>query len=98
MAHLTGRFLWYELMTTDMEAATTYYADVVGWAVQSVAPGTPYNLFTAAGVPVSGVSILRPEAVAAGFKPGWLGYVGVDDVDASAGQLERLGGAVHVSP
>jgi uncharacterized protein len=98
MAHLAGRFLWYELMTTDMEAAKIFYADVVGWEVQSVAPGTPYSLFTAVGVPVSGVSILPPEAVEAGFKPGWLGYVGVDDVDASAGRIERLGGAVHVPP
>ena len=26
-----GRFVWYELMTTDMEAAKAFYAEVVGW-------------------------------------------------------------------
>ena len=30
--------------------------------------------------------------------PKWIGYVGVDDVDAAADQVRRLGGAVHVAP
>jgi predicted enzyme related to lactoylglutathione lyase len=29
-----GRFSWYELLTTDMEGARTFYADVVGWGTQ----------------------------------------------------------------
>ena len=28
----------------------------------------------------------------------WVGYVGVDDVDATAQKITRLGGAVHVPP
>jgi predicted enzyme related to lactoylglutathione lyase len=35
-----GRFVWYELMTTDMEAAKAFYAKVVGWGTQDVSmPG-----------------------------------------------------------
>ncbi len=35
-----GRFVWYELMTTDMEAATGFYTKVVGWGTQDVSmPG-----------------------------------------------------------
>ena len=33
-----------------------------------------------------------------GAKPSWIGYVGVDDVDATADRITRLGGAVHVPP
>ena len=33
-----------------------------------------------------------------GGKPRWIGYVGVDDVDAAADRVKRLGGAVHVPP
>ena len=29
-----GRFLWYELATTDVEAAKAFYATVVGWDTQ----------------------------------------------------------------
>ena len=28
---ILGRPLWYELMTTDMKAAETFYRNVVGW-------------------------------------------------------------------
>ena len=28
---LLGRPVWYELMTTDMAAAETFYKNVIGW-------------------------------------------------------------------
>ena len=31
MVNSHGRFVWYELMTTDMESAKAFYANVVGW-------------------------------------------------------------------
>jgi predicted enzyme related to lactoylglutathione lyase len=93
-----GRFLWYELMTTDMQDAKTFYTDVVGWGMQEASPDACYVLFTAGDAPVSGLSALPPEAIQAGFRPGWLGYVGVDDVDASAARMQEFGGAIHVPP
>jgi predicted enzyme related to lactoylglutathione lyase len=32
MVNSHGRFVWYELMTTNIETAKAFYADVVGWA------------------------------------------------------------------
>ena len=94
-----GRFVWYELMTTDMEAATGFYTKVVGWGTQDVSmPGMAYTLFTVAGSSVSGLMSLPEDAKKLGEKPSWIGYVGVDDVDAAANQIERLGGAVYVPP
>ena len=34
MVDYRGRFVWYELMTTDMEAAKAFYTKVVGWGTQ----------------------------------------------------------------
>jgi uncharacterized protein len=94
-----GRFLWYELTTTDMEAAKAFYAEVVGWGTQNASmSGTPYTLFTAGGTSVSGLMSLPEDARKLGFRPGWLGYVSVDDVDATANRIKQLGGAVHVPP
>jgi hypothetical protein len=59
-------------------------------------PGTRYILFTAAGAAVGGLMSLPENA--GDFRPGWLGYVGVDDVDATADRIIELGGAVHVPP
>ncbi|HXW71595.1 MAG TPA: VOC family protein [Methylocella sp.] len=99
MAGSDGRFVWYELMTTDIEAAKTFYADVIGWGTRGASmPGFPYSLFTATNVPVTGLMNLPDEARRAGIAPHWMGYVGVDDVDATVARIKQLGGAVRVPP
>jgi hypothetical protein len=92
-------FVWYELMTTDMAAAETFYANAVGWNAQDAsAPDLAYTLFTAEGVSISGLMDLPEDARRMGATPRWMGYVGVDDVDTTADRIERLGGAVYVPP
>ncbi len=99
MVNSHGRFVWYELMTTDMEAAKAFYAKVVGWGTQDASmPGMAYALFTAGKTTVSGLMDLPEDARKMGAKPHWIGYVGVDDVDAAAERIRELGGAVHVPP
>jgi uncharacterized protein len=97
MVHSLGRFAWYELVTTDVAGAKAFYARVIGWGTAATAAPS-YTLFTAGETPVSGVTGLPEEAMRSGLRPRWVGYVGVDDVDAAAARIERLGGAVHVPP
>ena len=94
-----GCFAWYDLVTTDVEAAKSFYPKVMGWGAQDVSlPGGAYTLFTAANTVMSGLLELPEGARKMGENPGWLGYVGVTDVDGTADQINRLGGAVHVPP
>lgn len=94
-----GRFLWYELATTDAAAAKAFYADVVGWGTQDAStPGAAYTLFTAGETAVAGLTGLPAEARTMGAQPRWIGYVGVDDVDAATGKYKQLGGTVYVPP
>jgi predicted enzyme related to lactoylglutathione lyase len=96
---MPNNFVWYELMTTDAEAAESFYRKVVGWDAQdSGQAGMNYTLLLTGGVPTAGLMSLPKEACDAGAKPGWTGYVGVDDVDAYAGRVTEAGGAVHVPP
>jgi predicted enzyme related to lactoylglutathione lyase len=88
-----GRFVWYELITTDVEAAKAFYAEVLGWGVEDAGHG--YTLFTARGATVSGLMHLSEEAKRMGLRPSWLGYVGVDDVDASVERIKQLGGTAY---
>ena len=86
-------------MTTDMEAAKRFYGKVVGWGTQDMPqPGMQYTLFAVGETPAAGLMNLPDDAKKMGAPPSWIGYVGVDDVDASAKQAERLGGSVHVPP
>jgi uncharacterized protein len=94
-----GRFVWYELMTTDVAAAKVFYANVVGWGTQDVAtPSGAYTLFTVGKAFASGLMGLTEDARKTGAMPRWIGYVGVNDVDAAVDWIKRRGGAVHVPP
>jgi predicted enzyme related to lactoylglutathione lyase len=94
-----GRFIWYELMTTDIAAAKVFYAKVLGWETQEASTsGLAYTLFTVGKTSVTGLMELPEEARKLGATPRWMGYVGVNDVDATADQIRHLGGAVYVPP
>ena len=58
----------------------------------------PIILFGDGKASISGLTQLPDDARQMGAKPSWIGYVGVDDVDATADRITRLGGAVHVPP
>ena len=93
------RFVWYELITTETEAAKSFYASVVGWDTGEVSmPGTTYTLFSIGDTSVGGLIKLPEEGRKMGAKPHWIGYVGVDDVDATNDRIKQLGGMVHVPP
>jgi uncharacterized protein len=100
MAISDGRFVWYELITTDLEAARAFYANVVGWEMRDASmPGMPYTLCaTPGGGTVCGLINLPGEAGRLGAKPCWIGYVGVDDVDMAATRAIELRGVVEVVP
>jgi len=94
-----GRFVWYELMTTDVAAAKAFYGTVMGWDVQDASkPELAYTLFRAGAASVGGCMDLPEAARKMGATPRWMGYVGVDDLDATADRIKRLGGAVYVPP
>ena len=58
-----GRFVWYELLTTDVASATAFYTRVMGCgAWDASAPGRPYVLF---GDGKSAISALTPLPAAA---------------------------------
>ena len=99
MTDTHGRFSWYELLTTDMKGARTFYADVIGWDTQDAsAPGHAYTFFRIGQTPVGGMMNLPEEVKRRGGSQCWIGYVAVDDVDASVARVRQLGGSVHLPP
>ena len=98
-----GRFVWHELMTTDVEGAKAFYGAVVGWGTtrrQGAAPTTPpeYEMWTAGEQPVGGVMTLPPEAEKAGAPAHWIAYTEVPDVDATVVQALGMGSGALVAP
>ena len=99
MADPKGRFVWYELMTTDLAAARAFYGPVVGWqASDSEMPGMQYWMFKVGERPVAGLMDLPEDARKMGTPPSWIGYVWVPDLDAAVAKAASSGGTVYVQP
>jgi predicted enzyme related to lactoylglutathione lyase len=105
MSDYRGRFLWMELMTSDVEAAKAFYTRAIGWGTQLFGDGTPmpgfdepYALWITNAEAIGGVMKLPEEARSMGAPPHWLAYIGTPDVDASTRLVKELGGQVYVPP
>ena len=86
-----GRFVWYDLMTTDPDAAVGFYTKLIGWGTEAFEGGPmPYTMWTANETPIGGVMPLPKEAAKAGAPPHWLSYVCVPSVDETVAQAEAL--------
>ena len=94
-----GRFLWYDLMTTDPAGGQAFYAKIAGWGLQLLdGLGMPYTMFTRQGIPVGGSMQLPEEATKMGAPPHWLAYVGTPDVDQTVALATELGARTYVAP
>lgn len=94
MSNHAGRFLWYDLNTTDVAGAKAFYTQVVGWTVTPF--DEKYEMFTA-DAPIGGVAALNADAKAMGAPPHWLAYVGVENVDATVAQAQSLGAKAYLA-
>jgi uncharacterized protein len=99
MSKSQGKFVWYDVMTTDTKAAQSFYHKVIGWdATDSGMPDRSYTLLSMGSTMVGGLMPIPDDARKAGVRPAWMGYVGVDDVDAYAKRVKAAGGAIHREP
>lgn len=99
---MADRFIWYELMTTDQDAAVHFYRAVVGWtAADHENPEMGdfrYVIVSAGGHGVGGIMQLTDEMRSGGMRPAWVGYVGVADADSKAAEVEAAGGRILMGP
>ena len=95
----TGMFCWYELMTTNTDAAEQFYRGVVGWEARGAGhDAMAYTQFLADGVPAAGLAELPPDASPLGLRASWIGSIAVDDVDEYARRVAAAGGELHRPP
>jgi len=99
MSNAPGEFIWYELMTTDSDAAESFYSGVIGWDIKySGMADADYRMLYAGEAGIGGLMQLDDNMIAGGARPSWTAYVAVEDVDATAAAVKAAGGAVIVPP
>jgi len=95
MTNYHGDFIWYELMTPDPDAACAFYEGVVGWKIDAESSSeADYRMIVASEGLVGGVLGLKPEMIAGGARPCWVGYVKANNVDAMVASVVEGGGSV----
>ncbi len=93
MTNKHGDFIWYELMTTDADAAARFYEAILPWTVGNQ---PDYREIQATEGGVGGMLPLTAEMTAGGARPAWVAYINVDDVDKMVESIEHGGGKVYM--
>mgnify|MGYP001825691131 FL=1 len=94
-----GKIGWIDMTVDDAEGVRDFYKSVVGWGHEDVSMGdySDYSMtLPQGGDAVSGICHARGGN--AGLPGGWLIYITVADVDASAAACTANGGEVLVEP
>jgi uncharacterized protein len=97
---MADKFVWYELMTSNAFETEAFYREVVGWSARDAGmTGMKYIIMSIGERPMAGLVQFPEDAPQSQQgKPGWLGYIGVADVDAKAAAAEKLGAKVLHAP
>jgi hypothetical protein len=94
-----GEASWHELMTTDAQAAMTFYKQVFGWQpseTMDMGPAGKYQMFNRPHGMIGGMMNKPPEM--AKVPPNWLIYFRVPDVNAAAERVKANGGRILSGP
>jgi predicted enzyme related to lactoylglutathione lyase len=95
MSAASGRFVWFDLLTPDVQGAKSFYGEITGWKTSKWAGGN-YEFWTAGDKQVGGVMAPKPDAKKMDGPPHWIGYVATEDVDQTVQRTQGLKGRVCV--
>jgi uncharacterized protein len=95
-----GNFCWFELATSDQEAAKKFYGELFGWTANDfpMGPHGYYTMFQLRGRNVGAAYTLMPDQAKQGVPPNWGTYVAVANVDEALAKAKTLGGTVLCEP
>ena len=87
-------FIWYELVTNNMEKAVAFYKNVVGWDIRdSGMPGITYMLFGKGASDVGGM-MTWAGAGAPESPPVWMGHIHTAKLDEELEAVAADGGTI----
>jgi uncharacterized protein len=94
-----GKWVWVELFTENVTAASKFYGKVFGWSFQTFGAGRGpgYTLALSDGEPVGGM-LKRDHSDSQEKGSRWVGMISVADVKAAARYAQEHGGKVVVAP
>jgi len=95
--HHVGKFVWYDLVTHDVDAAERFYGQLFGWQFHDDDQDRRYITIVHNGRPIGGLARVEREAATDNVAQ-WVSWLSVADVDRATQQVEEAGGAVLRDP
>lgn len=92
-----GKFVWIDLLTEDVSAASRFYNDLFGWRAEISKMNKDYNVFLKGDKLIGGMIATEnqnkeaPESI-------WLVSLSVDNVDRAASLISERGGKILDGP
>jgi predicted enzyme related to lactoylglutathione lyase len=94
-----GRFVWYDLMTTDPETAQRFYSELFGWDMMPYEGSEkPYTIVVNREVAIGGISEIPQEALDKGAPPYWMTYLHTPDLQVAVDRAANKGAQILVPP
>jgi len=90
-----GKFVWRDLLTTDLTAAQTFYGELFGWTF-SPTGDSRYVLASLDGRPMAGMADISEEADVNTSQ--WVSWISVPNVDDAVAVTVSAGGTVIRDP
>lgn len=94
--YFTGKLVWANLYTADVDAATRFYTQLFGWTAQSAPGRAPRTILLLDGRPMAGIVTRSAQPGEAGHAR-WVSFASVPDVKAALAAAES-GGAKALHP
>ena len=96
-----GRFVWYDLLTDDLEGTKRFYGELFGWtfgdASEDASEESVYTVILHRGKAIGGIAF-TPKMEREVNSSQWVSNLSVADVDRAADYVQRMGGIVHAEP
>jgi predicted enzyme related to lactoylglutathione lyase len=96
--HQYGKFVWFDLATSDVAAAKGFYGPLFGWTFSDLAEGHDrYTVIENRYQMIGGIFDTEHPDVEGGAAL-WIGSISVPDVSSTTQQTRNAGGTVHDAP
>ncbi|MFO0744383.1 MAG: VOC family protein [Myxococcota bacterium] len=92
-----GRFIWWDLMTVDIEKSAVFFAQLLGFDLLQPEDDEGYLMLAPPGTeePVFG---FVPINAGEGVQSHWMGYLAVADLDEALDKASEAGAVVNLGP
>ena len=96
-SYRTNHFIWFDLLTDDLQTAQTFYSTLFGWTFSQDQRVKDYHTISNGGTPIGGMIDMGDQ----GLQPNesrWVSTLSVEDVEQSAQLVKRQGGTIIGDP